>query len=204
MTVTGTGIPANTTVIYIDPLNSKTVTLNNNATATGTVSLTFGFRGGLIVSQPTGIDGHILVSGTKTYNSGANYIFKTPLSGTTIFPAFPTVGTLNYSPANDVTIAAGVTNKVIMNTSSANLTVSNNLSLTSGIWVTNNNLITWSNSGGTLTAPNTPWVSGSSSHNNSYICTCTSSRGTRLLPPAAMASASIALQGIPMFTSRLA
>ncbi len=175
MTVTGTGIPANTTVIYIDPLNSKTVTLNNNATATGTVSLTFGFRGGLIVSQPTGIDGHILVSGTKTYNSGANYIFKTPLSGTTIFPAFPTVGTLNYSPANDVTIAAGVTNKVIMNTSSANLTVSNNLSLTSGIWVTNNNLITWSNSGGTLTAPNTPWVSGSSSHNNSYICTCTSS-----------------------------
>lgn len=175
MTVTGTGIPANTTVIYIDPLNSKTVTLNNNATVTGTNSLTFGFRGGLIVSLPGGIDAHITVSGTKTYNSGANYIFKTPVSGTTIFPAFPTVGTLSYSPAYDVTIVAGKNNKVIMNTSSASLTVSNNLSLTSGIWVTNDNLITWSNSGGVLTAPNTPWTTGSSTHNDSYICTCTSS-----------------------------
>gem|GEM_PF-454880 len=181
MLISGTNIPSGSYIIYIDPLVPNSVKLNNNATVTATnVSLSANIRGGLKVSMPHGIGdgttgnsgGHVQVTGTKIYNSGASYIFNTPTSGTTISPAFPTVGTLNFSPAWDVTISAGVNNKVIMNTTSSDLAIDNNLSLTSGIWATNNNLITWTNNGGTLTAPNIPWSSSNTNFNDSYICTC--------------------------------
>lgn len=192
MLVTGTNIPAGSYIIYINPLVPNSIMLNNTATGTATgVALTMNIRGGLKVSMPHGIgDGttgssgaHVQVTGTKIYNSGASYVFNTPTSGTTISPAFPTVGTLNYSPAWDVTISAGVGNKVIMNSTagSSNLVISDNLTLTTGIWVTNNNLITWANSGGTITAPNTPWVANSTGFNDSYICTCNAS-GVEITP----------------------
>lgn len=173
MEVTGTGIPANTTVIYIDPLVTKTAMLSAPATTTGTYSLTFGYRGGLIVTLPGGIDAHVQVSNLKRYNSGANYIFNTPTAGTQIFPAFPTVGILSYSPAWNVTINAGVTNKVIMG-SNSDLAIDHNLTLNSGIFTTGNNLITWNNTGGVLTGPanSIPYTAGASNlYNNSYIAT---------------------------------
>ncbi len=95
MLVTGTGIPSNTYIIYIDTvLKTNTLFLNNNATATNsTVTLTFNTRGGVKVSLPTGLDnsgtGHVQVTGTKTYKSGANYVFNTPTTGTQIYPWLP-------------------------------------------------------------------------------------------------------------------
>ncbi|HRH50362.1 MAG TPA: autotransporter-associated beta strand repeat-containing protein [Panacibacter sp.] len=174
MQVTGAGIPANATIIYIDPLVYKTVTLNLPATATGTNSLTFGFRGGLMVSFPLGIDAHIQVAGTKTYKPGASYIFKTPTSGTIISPAFPTSGILNYSPAWDVTIVSGTGSRVIMGTHQ-DLTISHNLTLTTGVYVSNKNLLTWDNAnGGVLTAPNIPFSFNidSSVVKQSFIALC--------------------------------
>lgn len=188
MRVTGGGLPASTYIIYIDPLVANTIMLNNNGSSNTTgSSITAGGRGGLKVSMPGGIsDGtvnsHVQVTGSNVYNSGANFVFNTPTTGigTNIYPAFPTVGTLNYSPAYDVYIQAGVTSKVIMG-NGHDLEVGHDLTLTSGVFVTNSNLITWANSGGTLTSPNVPYVSLSTGANNSYIATCTNT-GAELSP----------------------
>lgn len=189
MYITGTGLAANTYIIYINPLVANTIDVNTAPTSnvTGT-SITALWRGGLKVSMTAGIgDGstncHVQLSGTKTYNSGANYVFNTPTSGTQIYPAMPTTGTLNYSPAYNVTIQAGVVssvpNKVILGASSS-LEISNDLTLTTGIFVTNSNLITWDNTG-TLTFPGPVAAGGNGSGNfyDSYIATSDNS-GTPL------------------------
>lgn len=174
MAVSSTELPPNTYIIYIDPLVPNSITLNNNAIATATISnLTIVTRGGLKVNRPGGITEHVAVTGTKTYNPDANYIFNVPVSGNQIYPAFPTTGVLNFSPAHDLTIQSGISNRVIMGTSQS-LEISNNLTLTSGILVTNDNLITWSNSGGSLTGPanSIPWTEGpGNAYNESYIAT---------------------------------
>lgn len=187
MKLASAGMSANTFIIYIDPLVPNTITLNKVGSSTTTgVSITAGWRGGLKVSMPNGIgDGtvnsHVQLSGANVYNSGANYVFNTPTSGTTIYPAFPSVGTLSYSPAYDVYIQAGVSNKVILG-ASQDIEVSHDLTLTSGLFVTNNNLITWSNTaGGVLTSPNTPYTTLSTGANNSYIAICTNT-GAELSP----------------------
>ena len=172
MQVTGAGIPANAAVDYIDPLNPKTVRLNVAATASGSVSLDFGYRGGLMISMPNGVDGHVQVKGSKIYNAGANYIFNVPTTGNKISPAFPTVGNiLNYSPAWNVTFNAGIKNLVVMN-AGRDLKIDHDLTMTTGIFVTNNNLVTWSNNGGVLTAPNMPWIAHNYSYKNSFIAIC--------------------------------
>ena len=172
MQVSGVGIPANAAVNYIDPLNPKTVRLNVAATASGSVSLNFGYRGGLMVSMPNGVDGHVQVKGSKVYNPGANYIFNAPITGNKISPAFPTVGNvLNYSPAWNVTFNAGIKNLVVMN-AGRDLKIDHDLTMTTGIFVTNNNLVTWSNNGGALTGPNTPWIAHDNSYKNSFIAIC--------------------------------
>ena len=172
MQVSGTGIPANSYIVFIDPLVPNSVTLNNNATATGSnIQFDMNLRGGLMVNLAGGVDAHVIVTGTKTYNSGASYIFKTPNTGVQIYPAFPTVGTLNYSPAYDVTIQAGLLNRVIMG-NAHDLEVAHDLNLTSGVFVTNNNLITWSNSGGVLSTPEATYTANSTNYTNSFIATC--------------------------------
>ena len=172
MPVTGPGIPNSSFIIYIDPLNANNITLNTAATAIGTdADFTAGSRGGLKVNLTGGIDAHVQVSSTKTYNAGANYIFNTPTTGNQIYPAFPTTGILNYSPAWNVTFNAGINNRVIMG-AGHDLKINNDLTLNTGIFVTNNNLITWDNNGGVLTSPNTPWVAHDNSYANSFIAIC--------------------------------
>lgn len=172
MSVMGTGIPANSYIVYIDPLVANSVTLNNNATVTGSnITFDMNTRGGLMVDLAGGIDAHVTVTGTKTYNSGASYIFNTPTTGTQIYPAFPTLGTLNYSPAYDVSIQAGINNKVIMG-ASHDLEIVHDLTLSTGIFVTNSNLVTWDNAG-TLTAPEASYTANSTNYAKSYIATCT-------------------------------
>lgn len=172
MSVSGTGIPANSYIIYIDPLVANSVTLNNAATATGSnITFDMNTRGGLMVNLAGGIDAHVKVTGAKTYNSGASYIFNTPTTGSQIYPAFPTVGTLNYSPAYDVTIQSGINNRVIMG-ASHDLEIAHDLTLNTGVFVTNNNLITWDNAG-TLTAPEASYTLNSTNYAKSYIATCT-------------------------------
>ncbi|MBG9376879.1 autotransporter-associated beta strand repeat-containing protein [Panacibacter sp. DH6] len=172
MQVSGAGIPANSYIIFIDPLVPNSVTINNNATASaGNITFDMSMRGGLMVNLAGGIDAHVVVSGARTYNSGANYIFKTPNTGVQIYPAFPTVGTLNYSPAYDVSIQAGLLNRVVMG-NAHDLEVAHDLNLASGIFVTNNNLITWSNSGGVLATPEATYTANATNYTNSFIATC--------------------------------
>ncbi len=62
-----------------------------------------------------------------------------------------------------------------------NITVNYNLSLTNGVFVTGNNLFSWNNSGGSLTAPNIPFSynTDSSVVKSSFIALCDAS-GTAL------------------------
>lgn len=174
MRVSGSGVPDSATVIYIDPLVSRTITLNKNATATAVnAQLSIGYRGGLMVNLPAGIDAHVAVSGIKTYNPGANYKFLVPTTGNQIYPAFPTTGVLNFSPANDLYIMAGKQNRVVMATGQ-NLVVDNNFTLQAGIYVTNTNLITFNNTG-RLMAPGDAAEGGAGSgslYSDSYIAIC--------------------------------
>lgn len=174
MRVTGSGIPDSATVIYIDPLANRTITINQNANASATnVVFSFAYRGGLMVNLPAGIDEHLAVSGNKTYNSGANYKFLVPTAGKQIYPAFPSVGVLNFSPANDIYIMAGKQNRVVMGASQS-VTIDNDLHLRTGIFVTNTGLITFNNTG-TLTAPGDVAEGGEGNgtvYTDSYIATC--------------------------------
>lgn len=87
------------------------------------------------------------------------------------------VGILNFTAGaqtlNTLTMnrTGGSNARALMGTNIA----SDNFVLTNGLLVTANNLVTWNNSGGTITSPNTPWVANSTSANNSYIATCDAS-----------------------------
>ncbi len=186
MLVTGAGIPSNTYIIYIDTvLQSKsgtsTLYLNNNAGASGTtVALTITARGGVKVSLPTGLDnsgtGHVQVTGTKTYNPGANYVFNTPTTGAQIYPGFPTTpASLTYSPAWDVKINVGSGNNMSMPASGvgSSIEVADSLVLSTGVWATNTGLITWDNPGTSyLVEPQPTWAANNTAYINSFIATC--------------------------------
>ncbi len=208
MLVTGPGVPANTYIIYIDTVlqsssGTSTLYLNNNATVTGaTVALSFTIRGGVKISLPTGLDnsgtGHVQVTGTKTYNSGASYVFNTPTSGTQIYPGFPTTpATATYTPAWDVKINVGSGNNITMAASGTGSTieVADSLVLSTGVWATNTGLITWDNPGTSyLNVPQPTWAANSTTYINSFIATCDNS-GT----PVNVAGASSAFAGTAGF-----
>ncbi|MEP6673705.1 MAG: T9SS type A sorting domain-containing protein [Ferruginibacter sp.] len=106
--VTGTGIPANTYIIATAS-SSNTFTMSKPATATTLVdgaSLTIANNApSLTTSNAAGVDGSISTSGSKSFGSGANYVFNAA-----------TVAPFSISSTNatgDVTFnAAATTNKV--------------------------------------------------------------------------------------------
>jgi hypothetical protein len=53
-----------------------------------------------------------------------------------------------------------------------NITVDHNLQLTQGIFTTGNNLFTWNNNSGTLTAPEPDYTANSTNYTKSFIATC--------------------------------
>ena len=102
LTITGTGIPANTTVVGSSPANS-TINLSQPITTAGTgVALTlFNDSAVLTTSHLNGMDtllGSVIVTGTKTFQNGTNYVINaattTPFgistgsTGTTITSGF--------------------------------------------------------------------------------------------------------------------
>ncbi|MCP9749456.1 S-layer family protein [Ferruginibacter sp. HRS2-29] len=80
LTVTGAGIPANTTVVGSSPANA-TINLSQPVTAAGTgVALAFlNDTATLATSHANGMDtltGSVVVTGTKSFQSGTNYIIN--------------------------------------------------------------------------------------------------------------------------------
>ena len=127
MAVTGTNIPSGT---YVTGISGTTITLSSSATGTSsTVTLTFTSLGGIVTSSTTGLDGNITVSGTKTYNDGADYTFNA--ATTAPFSS----GQSSPVTGNNFTIGANVSlNKA--------LTVNNTLTFNTGVLTLGtNNLI---------------------------------------------------------------
>lgn len=98
----------------------------------------------------------------------------------------PGTGSVVFSGANTQTLSSVNSPELFYNfeinktaaTQQLNLlvsiTVNHDLTLTKGIITTDNKLFTWNKGGGgSLTAPNIPWVTGQSNHSDSYIATCT-------------------------------
>jgi hypothetical protein len=117
--VTGTGIPANSYIIATSSATS-TFTMSKAATAAGATSITVSNTAPtLATSNSGGVDGSIITSGTKTYGSGANVT----INGATTAP-FPAAST--NAIGNLIINAAVTTNKT-------NQTVSNSVTLNTGI-----------------------------------------------------------------------
>lgn len=110
LTITGAGIPANTTVVGSSPANA-TINLSQPITAAGTgVSLNFASEAAtMITSHVNGMDtltGSVIVVGTKTFQTGTNYI----INGATTKPFGISTGSTNtYINADFVEINAPVT-----------------------------------------------------------------------------------------------
>lgn len=141
-----------------------TLVVSGNLLHNGTIPINLD-RGNLMLS------GFISGSGTFTANS----------TNTTITVAKTTAATAGVlkltSGANTVhdfimglsAPLSSTSSRVSLGTS---IIVSNNLKLEKGIIVTGNNLLTWNNSGGTLTAPQSSYAANSTSYTNSFIATC--------------------------------
>jgi len=144
------------------------------------------------IGVDTSIGSTFLVSGTLTHNSTSPVLLTYGnltdtgfISGTGTFTASSSnttvtvgktisgsMGTLNFTTgANTVynfimglsSPASSTTCRIALGT---DLAIANNLTLTAGILVTEDNLLTWNNSGGTLTSPT------GTSYANSFIATC--------------------------------
>jgi len=83
LTVTGTGIPANTTVVGSSPANA-TINLSQPITTAGTVALNFQSDTAVLATANTnGMDpltGSVVLTGTQTFQSGVNYIINAATS----------------------------------------------------------------------------------------------------------------------------
>ena len=109
--VTGTGIQPNTYIIATNS-GSFSFTLSKPATQTnagGTITISNG-GASLATSSPTGVDGNITTTGTRTFSSGASYIFNAATSA-----PFSDVSNAGASASsNNVTFnAPATTNRVI-------------------------------------------------------------------------------------------
>ncbi|CAN5730107.1 hypothetical protein BH10BAC2_BH10BAC2_15910 [soil metagenome] len=131
------------------------VTIQNNAVVDMTT-------GGKIETQGNWSDqvntaGKGFINGIGLANfSGSSTQTISALKGTELF----------YNLQIKKTTTAGLVN---LNT---NVTVDRNLTLTQGIITTGNNLFTWNNSGGTLTAPEPAYTNASLNYTKSFIATC--------------------------------
>jgi len=129
--VTGAGIPSNTYIVQTNSTSSyflvskpATQTISGN---TATITIT-NYAATLATANTGGVDGSITTTGTKTFSTGANYIFN----AATVTP-FPT--TAASITANNVTFNAAATlNKP--------LTVNGVLTLTAGTLNTDVNSLT--------------------------------------------------------------
>jgi hypothetical protein len=110
LSISGAGIPSNTTVVGSSPANA-TINLSQPVTAAGTaVALTFSNdTATLATSHANGMDtltGSVIVSGTKSFQSGTNYI----INAATITPFGISTGSSNtFINAGFVEINAPVT-----------------------------------------------------------------------------------------------
>jgi trimeric autotransporter adhesin len=110
LTVTGTGIAPNTNVVGFSS-GGATINLSQPITAAGTgVALTFtSDTATLVTAHPSGMDslnGSVIVTGTKSFQSGTNYI----INGATTWPFGVSSGSTNtYINAGFVEINAPVT-----------------------------------------------------------------------------------------------
>ncbi|MFC5284068.1 beta strand repeat-containing protein [Pedobacter alpinus] len=129
LSITGSGIPANTNIVSYSSANGQ-INLSQPATATGSnVTLTFGSNvSTLATSNTNGIDGNILVTGTKNFTAGTNYVFNAATSAP--FPASSTnaVGDLNINAAVTTNINATVNGNITL--TSAKLTIAEGNELT--------------------------------------------------------------------------
>lgn len=176
-----------TVTINIEGISSATdmeVLSNAAVTVTGSPSINIG--------DATAPNGTLLISGSLTNNASSsinltngNLKVTNTVGGTGVFRAGATTtvivekttagtaGVLSfetgYNTIYDFTM--GSSGPLVSSTSSridlgTPLVISHNLTLTRGIIVTGTNLLTWNNSGGTLTSPTL------ASYANSFIATC--------------------------------
>lgn len=117
LSITGVGIPANTNIVSYSSANGQ-INLSQPATASGNnVTITFGSNiSTLTTSNTNGIDGNILVTGTKNFTAGTNYVFN----AVTTAP-FPTSSVNNVG---DLTVNAPIT-------TNRNITISGNVTFAS-------------------------------------------------------------------------
>jgi hypothetical protein len=121
-------VTANTGPIYID--NGATLVAGTKA-IDGSSSFTLNIGATLVTASPNGVNGSITVTGTKNFNSGANYTFNGAVNQTT--------GSLMGGTAGTLTIANTGSSGNQTTTLSNNNTTTTTLNLQSGLFAAGTN-----------------------------------------------------------------
>lgn len=139
-------------------------TQNGNLTVDEALSISAGTLS--IGSNTLTLNGSITGSGTLTGSSTSNL---------TLGGSGSSIGTLNFTAGsqmlNLLTVNRTVTGQYPAAIMGNDLDV-NSLTLSNGILATGYNLLTWSNSGGTLTASESSYTPNSTDYTKSFIATC--------------------------------
>ena len=132
-TVTGLTIASNIRINSTKTFLNATLLSIGTQTISSTGNFTIQYEGGIITSSPSGIDGNITVSGTKTFSANGNsYTFNA--ATTTPFPASGTIGTVdNLTVGESITLNRAINLDGIVRFTGDNrtLTTGGNLTLVS-------------------------------------------------------------------------
>ena len=146
--------------------SGATAALGTSLTVSGALAISNAAASLSWGSNTLTLNGTISGSGTLTGSSSSNL---------TVGGTSGSLGTMSFTSGsqtlNTLTMSRTGVGAAAAAVLGSDLTTSS-LTLTNGILATGSNLLTWSNAGGTLTAPNIPYTSNNSTYKNSYVCLC--------------------------------
>ena len=159
MTISGTGIPANTVIVSVNVVGTSIIQISKPATATNTgVTFTVSSAATSTVQSAhlSGLNGNITTTGTNNLDAGTNYVFNASTGAQVTGALLTAANNLTISNSSGVSL-------------SANTTVSGTLTLTSGnLTLGANNLLLSNTVGGTPSASKHIVTSGAGYVQNTY------------------------------------
>ncbi|KHJ38750.1 hypothetical protein PBAC_10890 [Pedobacter glucosidilyticus] len=130
LAISGTGIPANTNIISYSSSNGQ-INLSKPATATAS-NVTISFTSNtstLETSNTTGIDGGILVVGTKNFNNGTDFIFNSTTTAPFATSNNNSLGNVTFNAASTTNTDATINGVLTLNNAKLTIRTGDNLTM---------------------------------------------------------------------------
>jgi len=165
---TGVTLSQNTTITSPGSCvvnNGALLTLGPSIILSGTGAFTLSSGGTLAIGNASGINGNITESGTKTFSTGANYIYNGTAAQVTGSSLPATVNNLTINTSAGVTLTAGTAVSGTLTQTSGNIAVGSNTLTVNGTHVAGTYTVSGAGgytlaSGATLQTANTSGING--------------------------------------------